>query len=90
MSHAIAQRSSQGTDALIPTVVLYDVMREAANRLRGELVRLADLHPALAEVYRLARLDIVRRADAVDAHDRVAITAMDSAFRAELDELLTA
>ena len=51
MSHVITHRPSSDA-AQIPTVVLYDVMREAANRLRGELVHLEREHPELLPPYR--------------------------------------
>ena len=86
MSQVITHRPSSDA-AQIPTVVLYDVMREAANRLRGELVHLEREHPEDAGKYRQARFDVSDRADAVDARDRRAITAADAAFRAELAQL---
>ncbi|OZB85282.1 MAG: hypothetical protein B7X41_07605 [Microbacterium sp. 14-71-5] len=54
----------------IPTVVPYDIMHEAATRVRGTLVVLQDQHPESAESYRQQRVAI---ADLVDADDRAAI-----------------
>ncbi|WP_296193789.1 hypothetical protein [uncultured Microbacterium sp.] len=90
MSHTVAPQPAPDVDALIPTVVLYDVMREAANRLRGELVQLEREHPAEAADYRHARYSVADRADAVDATDRRAIAEADADFRAELAQLLAA
>lgn len=77
-------------DALVPTVVLYDVMREVANRLRGELVYLERENPDKAAQLLQARIDVSRRADAVDPQDRAAIAAADAQFRAELAALQAA
>ena len=86
MSHVIAHRPSSDA-ALIPTVVLYDVMRETANRLRGRLSHLQDVHPESGAELLQARVNVARRADAVDAQDRAAIAEADAAFRAELAQL---
>ncbi len=74
-------------ETLVPTVVKYDVMREAANRLRGRLVALEDARPDEATHFQQQRIDVSRRARAVDAQDRAAIAKADAVFRAELAHL---
>lgn len=71
----------------IPTVVLYDIMHEAATRVRGTLVALQDQHPENADSYRQQRLAIVELVDAVDADDRAAIQRTTEELRAEFDKL---
>lgn len=71
----------------IPTVVLYDIMHEAATRVRGTLVALQDQHPENADSYRQQRLAIVELVDAVDADDRAAIQRTTDQLRAEFDKL---
>lgn len=74
----------------IPTVVLYDIMHEAATRVRGTLVALQDQHPENADSYRQQRLaiaDLVNAVDAVDADDRAAIQRITDELRAEFDKL---
>ncbi len=71
----------------IPTVVLYDIMHEAATRVRGTLVALQDQHPENADTYRQQRLAIVELVDAVDADDRAAIQRTTEDLRAEFDKL---
>lgn len=87
MSHAITHRTDLDDADLVPTVVLYDVMREAANRLRGRLSHLQDNRPQDGTELLQARIDVTRRADAVDARNRVEIAAADRAFREELAQL---
>lgn len=67
----------------VPTVVLYDVLREASTRLQGGILALADEHGGEAEREQ-ALTDIVairRRVDAVDPTDRNAIAALDAELR---------
>jgi hypothetical protein len=71
-----------------PTVVLYDIMCEAANRVRGRIVRLHDENPSGAEGYKAQLIDLQDRVDAVDVDDRVAIAAMTTQLRSEYDGLL--
>ena len=87
MSQLATHRPTVDVDALVPTVVKYDVMREAANRLRGRLVALERANPTEAAFYLQARIDVTARANQVDAHDRAAIAAADAEFRAELSQL---
>ncbi|GAA4484609.1 hypothetical protein [Microbacterium panaciterrae] len=71
----------------IPTVVLYDIMHEAATRVRGTLVALQDQHPENADSYRQQRLAIADLVNAVDADDRAAIQRTTDELRAEFDKL---
>ena len=71
----------------IPTVVLYDIMHEAATRVRGTLVALQDQHPEDADSYRQQRLAIADLVNAVDADDRAAIQRTTEDLRAEFDKL---
>ena len=71
----------------IPTVVLYDIMHEAATRVRGTLVALQDQHPEDADSYRQQRLAIADVVNAVDADDRAAIQRTTEDLRAEFDKL---
>lgn len=57
----------------IPTVVLYDIMHEAATRVRGTLVALQNQHPKNADSYWQPRLAIASLVSAVDIDDRAAI-----------------
>lgn len=90
MSQLTTNPSTVDVDALVPTVVRYDVMREAANRLRGRLVALERAHADRSAFYLQARIDVTERANQVDPQDRAAIAAADAQFRAELSELPTA
>lgn len=74
----------------IPTVVRYDIMQEAATRLRGALVALQDQHPDRADELSARRLAIADLIDAVDPDDRDAITATTEHLRTEYDDLTRA
>lgn len=72
-----------------PTVVVYDVMREASNRLRGRLFALErqDTTPGARERVLAACAAIQDRVDAVDSRDRDAIVQLDAELRAEFAAL---
>lgn len=73
----------------IPLVVVYDVMRESANRLAGRVLAIAhvdDSDDVVAAAVREVR-EIRGRVDAVDANDLDAIQRMDAEFRAAYAEL---
>lgn len=73
----------------IPLVVVYDVMRESANRLAGRIMAIADVEGSDQAV--AGALDQVReirsRVDAVDVYDRDAIQRMDAELREAFSEL---
>ena len=72
-----------------PTVVLYDVLREASNRLQGRLIALeaVDTRPDARERTIAACVAVDDRVAAVDPTDRVAIASLDAELRAELAAL---
>jgi len=71
----------------IPTVVLYDIMHEAATRVRGVLVALQDQDPEHAPHYRKRRQAIADLVDSIDVDDRDAIARTTTDLRAEYDRL---
>lgn len=73
--------SVQDRDALVPTVVLYDIMREAANRVRGRLVALEDAKTLSVDQSRKAQRDLQDSVDKVDASDRVQVLTLTATLR---------
>lgn len=74
----------------VPTVVLYDIMTEAATRVRGALVALQDKHPENADAYLREDIALMDTVEAVDPDDRDAIARTTEALRAEFDRLSAA
>ncbi|WP_022924900.1 hypothetical protein [Serinicoccus marinus] len=70
--------------------MLYDVMRETATRVIGQLVARQDATEDPGERARLcqARLDVKRRVLDVDVDDAGAVRSMTDELRAEYDALL--
>ena len=69
------------------TVVVYDVMREAANRLGGYYYHRADVvgtDVAVAEAVQRNRA-VAARVRAVDSYDHDEILALTASFRAEYE-----
>ncbi|MGW9159293.1 hypothetical protein [Microbacterium sp. NPDC055665] len=74
----------------VPTVVLYDIMSEAATRVRGALVTLTDKHPANADTYLRADIALMDQVAAVDPDDRDNIVRTTETLRAMYDQLSAA
>lgn len=75
--------------ALTPTVVLYDIMREAATRVSGELIGARYDDPARAEQLREQLYALQDRVDSVDVDDRASIIAMTVELRERYERFRT-
>lgn len=73
-----------------PTVMLYDIMREAWTRVRGELIgaRYDDPTGAAGYTEQLRALD--ERVEAVDVDDRDSILAMTAELREQYERFTVA
>lgn len=74
----------------VPNVVLFDIMTEAATRVRGALIALTDKYPANADTYLRADITLMDQIGAVNPDDREQILTTTTALRAELDRLTAA
>ena len=72
--------------------MIYDIMRETANELRGEYVWLSDHAATETERTDYAREDhaVWQEAQQVDSRDRAAIEAKTAEYRARLERLRAA
>ncbi|MCI1674249.1 MAG: hypothetical protein LKI34_08570 [Bifidobacterium tibiigranuli] len=70
--------------------MIYDVMRESANRLRGEFVNLSNQADSDAErqAFDAAELGVYREAEQVDAHDVDAVRAKTADFDARINAIV--
>lgn len=79
-NHEPGRPSSQASR--VPTVVFYDIMHEAATRVRGALVGLYDDGVIDQEQSLRASLAVAERVDRVPPEDRGAIIHMTTRLRA--------
>lgn len=73
-----------------PTVVLYDIMREAATRVRGEIIGARYDDPASAATFSAQLAALTDRVDAVDVDDRDRIIAMTAELREQYERFTAA
>lgn len=73
------------TNELTPTVVLYDIMREAATRVRGEIIGARYDDPTGSAAYSAQLTELADRVDAVDVDDRDSILTMTADLREQYD-----
>lgn len=85
--HDASQPSMPGSR--VPTVVFYDIMHEAATRVRGVLVGLYDDGMIDQEQSLRAGLAVAEQVDSVALDDRAAIIHMTDRLRAYFARLET-
>lgn len=74
-------------DRLLPTAVLYDVMCEAVNHVRGVLTRQMLAGAITRDDAINLQLEVTDQLDAVPAHDRETIIQFRERMMARYDEL---
>ncbi|MBP2436938.1 hypothetical protein [Microbacterium amylolyticum] len=80
--------SSKGQRLYDYDPMIYDLLREAANVLRGEYIGLANesAEPERSRFLKAERA-VSREVDAVDSYDRAAVESLTAEFRGRTSEL---